>query len=315
MKKTALSFLMAIFCMIAFAQPGHNGTPQLPQGTVQPKMHWQPQGHQFTSNEHISLMIFSPSNERFWLYINNQLMMRQSSNVIKVDLAPNVIYNIKVMMDNRGRDAINESICIGGNSDDVVLTVQRSQGHGRMPGHYRLRWNGQKINAGEGNYTYIWLYKNDPRGVRFAGGMDINPIVPPTPQPTPQPGHHGQPGQPGQPGHHGNPGAPQQPAVQPAPPAPQPCPAPEFQKMKNMVRSQTFENDRMNVALQAIRGKLPTAEQIADLAELFKFENDRLSFLKSAYGECFDKTNYYVVYRVLTFSSSKDELTKYIQGR
>ena len=85
--------------------------------------------------------------------------------------------------------------------------------------------------------------------------------------------------------------------------------------MKNMVRSQTFENDRMNVALQAIRGKLPTAEQIADLAELFKFENDRLSFLKSAYGECFDKTNYYLVYRVLTFSSSKDELTKYIQGR
>lgn len=286
MKKSALSLLMAIFCMIAFAQHGNNGAPQLPKGTIQPKIHWQPQGHQFTSNEHITLMIFSPSNERFWLYINDQLFTRQSVDVAKINLYPNVIYNIKVLMDNRSRDAINESICIGGNSDDIVLTLQRSQGQGRMPGHYRLRWNGQKINAGEGNYTYIWLYKNDPRGVRFAGGMDFYPINVTSPQPT----------------------------AQPAPPMPQPCPGADFQRIKNIVRSQTFEKDRMNVALQAIRGNLLTADQIAELAELFAFESDRVSFLKSAYNECFDKTNYYVVYRVLDFSSSKDELTKYIQS-
>ena len=276
--------------MIAIAQPGNNGTPQLPKGTIQPKVHWQPQGHPFTSNQNITLMICSPNNERFWLYINDQLYTRQSVYVAKIDLSANFIWNIKVMMDNRSRDIINEKLCLGGNSDDIVLTVERSQSHGRTPGHYRLRWNGQKINPGEDNYAYLWMYKNDPRGVRFASGMDFYPLnVPVTPQPVVQP-------------------------TPPTPPAPMPCSAADFQNIKNIIRSQTFENDRMNVALQAIRGQRLTANQIAELAELFKFENDRVKFLKSAYGECFDRQNYYVVYRVLTFSSSKDELTKYMQS-
>lgn len=304
MKKTALSLLLAIFCLIAIAQPGNNGAPQLPQGTLQPKVHWQPQGHQFSSNESITLMICSPNNERFWLYVNNQLFTRQSVFVAKVNLAPNLIYNVKVVMDNRSRDAVNESLCLGGNSETIMLTVERSQSHGHTPGHYRLRWNGQKVNPGENNYAYIWMYKNDPRGTRYASGMDFLLIAPPAPQPNPQPNHPG------------NPSAPQPPhtSTPPTPPAPQPCSAPDFQNIKNIVRSQSFENDRMNVALQAIRGKRLTADQIADLAELFKFENDRVKFLKSAYSECFDKQNYYVVYRVLTFSSSKDELTRYIQS-
>ena len=290
MKKSIFSLLLAFFCMIAIAQPGNNGTPQLPKGSIQPKVHWQPQGHQFTSNQNITLMICSPNNERFWLYINDQLYTRQSVYVAKIDLSANFIWNIKVMMDNRSRDIINEKLCLGGNSDDIVLTVERSQSHGRIPGHYRLRWNGQKINPGEDNYAYLWMYKNDPRGVRFACGMDFYPLnVPVTPQPVVQP-------------------------TPPTPPAPMPCSAADFQNIKNIIRSQTFENDRMNVALQAIRGQRLTANQIAELAELFKFENDRVKFLKSAYGECFDRQNYYVVYRVLTFSSSKDELTKYMQS-
>lgn len=304
MKKSLFSILLAIFCMIAIAQPGNNGTPQLPQGSLQPKAHWQPQGHQFSSNESITLMVFSPNNERFWLYVNNQLFTRQSMYVAKVNLAPNLIYNVKVVMDNRSRDIVNESLCLGGNSDAIVLTVERSQSHGHTPGHYRLRWNGQKVNPGENNYAYIWMYKNDPRGTRYASGMDFLLIAPPTPQPTPQPNHPGNPSAP-QPPHTNTP---------PTPPAPQSCPAPDFQNIKNIVRSQSFESDRMNVALQAIHGKLLTANQIAELAELFKFENDRLKFLKSAYNECFDKPNYYVVYRVLTFSSSKDELTNFLQG-
>ena len=86
-------------------------------------------------------------------------------------------------------------------------------------------------------------------------------------------------------------------------------------RIKSIVKDQKFEKDRMNVALQAIRGKLLTADQIAELAKLFAFESDRLNFLKSAYDGCFDKGNYFVVYKTLDFSSSKDELTKYIQGR
>lgn len=302
MKKSIFSILLAVFCMIAIAQPGNNGTPQLPKGTIQPKVHWHPQGHQFTSSENITLIVCSPNNERFWLYINNQLYTRQSVYVAKVDLNPNFIWSIKIMMDNRSRDVVNENICLGGNSEDIILTVERSQSHGHTPGHYRLRWNGQKIAPGEGNYAYLWMYKNDPRGVRYASGMDTYPIAAPAPQPTPQPNHQG------------NPGAPQhpQPNLQPTP---QPCAPAEFLRIKSLVKDQDFEKDRMNVALQAIRGKLLTAEQIADLARLFAFESDRLNFLKSAYDGCFDKDNYFVVYQTLDFSSSKDELTKFLNRR
>lgn len=298
MKKSIFTILLAIFCMTAIAQPGNNGAPQLPKGTIQPKMHWQPQGHQFTSNEQTTLIICSPNNERFWLYINDQLSSRQSSSVAKIDLSSNFIWSIKIMMDNRNRDIVSEKLCLGGNSDAIILTVGRSQSHGHTPGHYRLLWNGQKITAGEGNYTYLWMYKNDPRGMRFASGMDTYPINP-LPHPTPQPAVHPTP----------------QPNVQPAPPAPQPCPSPEFLKIKSLVKEQKFEKDRMNVALQAIRGKLLTADQIADLAKLFAFESDRLNFLKSAYDGCFDKNNYFVVYQTLEFSSSKDELTKFLQRK
>ena len=286
MKKSIFSLLLAIFCMIAIAQPGNNGTPQLPKGTIQPKMHCQPQGHQFTSNENITLMVCSPNNERFWLYINNQLYTRQSVYVAKVNLNPNFIYSIKVMMDNRSRDVVNENLCLGGNSDAIILTVERSQSHGHTPSHYRLRWNGQKVNPGDNNYAYIWMYKNDPRGVRFASGMETYPINP-IPQPAPQPNHPGN---------------------------PQPCAPAEFQRIRSLVKDQKFEKDRMNVSLQAIRGKLLTADQIADLAKLFAFENDRLNFLKSAYDGCFDKNNYFVVYQTLDFSSSKDELTRFLQS-
>ena len=305
MKKSIFSILLAFFCMIAIAQPGNNGTPQLPAGTIQPKAHCQPQGHQFNANESITLMVCSPNNERFWLYVNDQLFTRQSVFIAKVNLNPNFIYSIKVLMDNRSRDMVNENLCLGGNGDAIILTVERSQSHGRTPGHYRLRWNGQKVNPGDGNYAYIWMYKNDPRGVRYSSGMDIFPIVPPAPQPTPQPNY---------PGHPGAPQHPQQPNVQ-TPPQPQPCPSAEFQRIKSLVRDQKFEKDRMNVALQAIRGKLLTADQIADLARLFAFESDRLNFLKSAYDGCFDKNNYFVVYQTLEFSSSKDELTRFLQGR
>ncbi len=290
MKNIALSFLLAIFCMTAFAQSGNNGNSQLPMGTMQPKVHWQPQGHQFSSNEKITLMIVSPNNERFWLYINDQLCCsRQSASIAKVGLSPNHIYNIKILMDNRSRNTVSESICIGGNSDDIILTIEKSQGYGFFSGqYYQMLWNGQRINPGNGNYAYIWTYRNDPRGMRFASGMDFYPITVVATQ--------------------------TQPIVPPTPPAMMPCSSHDFQNIKNIVRSQTFESDRMNVALQAVRGKRLTAEQIADLAELFKFENDRVKFLKSAYNDCFDKPNYYVVYRVLTFSSSKDELTRFIQN-
>ena len=292
MKKVFFSILLAVFCVMAFAQNDNDNDQQITIATPQPKAHCQPQGHNFTANGDISLMIVNPSNERFWLYVNGQLYTRQSTYVAKADLNPNFIYNIKVVMDNRTRDKVSANICLGGDGSNIILTLGRSQGHGFFYGnYYQLLWNGQRINHGTGNYAYIWSDKSDLYNtVRIAGGMDFFPINP-IGQPTPQPN------------------------MQPTPPMMQPCSNSEFMRIKALVKEQSFEKDRMNVALQAVRGNRLTADQIAELAKLFAFESDRLQFLKSAYDYCFDKQNYYVVYQTLNFSSSKDELAKYLQGR
>jgi len=297
MKKSVLSLLLAVFCLITVAQPGQNGNNgndedvQLTAPTPQPKMHSQPQGHNFVSSGNITMVVVSPNNERFWLYVNNRLQTRQSGYLAKVDINPNFIYSIQVVMDNRSRDRFSANVCLGGNGTNIMLTIERTKGFGFFQGNYCLCWNGQKINPGHGNYAYIWTDRSSfYNNVRIAGGMDFYPINP-TGQPTPQPN------------------------VQPTPPYAQPCSNAEFMRIKALVKDQKFEKDRMNVALQAVRGNMLTADQIADLARLFPFESDRLQFLKAAYDNCFDKNNYYVVFQTLDFSSSKDELTRYLQGR
>ena len=296
MKKSVLSLLLAVFCLITVAQPGQNGNNgndedvQLTAPTPQPKMHSQPQGHNFVSSGNITMVVVSPNNERFWLYVNNRLQTRQSGYLAKVDINPNFIYSIKVVMDNRSRDRFSANMCLGGNGTNIMLTIERTQGFGFFQGNYCLCWNGQKINPGHGNYAYIWTDRSSfYNNVRIAGGMDFFPIT-----------DMGQPSQ--------------QPNMQPTPPMMQPCSSAEFQRIKNIVKEQSFDNDRVNVALQAIHARMVTAEQIAELAELITFESSRVEFLKSAYIECYDKQNYYLTYRTLHFSSSKDELTRFIQG-
>lgn len=288
MKKSVLSLLLAFFCIMGLAQ--NDNDEQLTVATPQPKSHCQPQGHNFTANGDISLMVVNPGNERFWLYVNGQLYTRQSTYVAKANLNPNFIYSIKVVMDNRTRDKISANVCLGGNGSNIILTLGRSQGHGFFSGsYYYMLWNGQKVHPGPGNYAYIWTDRSNLYNtVRIAGGMDFYPINP-MGQPTPQPN------------------------MQPTPPMGQPCFSADFMRIKNYVKEQKFDNDRVNVALQAIHGRMVTAEQIAELAELITFESSRLEFLKSAYKDCFDKQNYYLTYRTLNFSSSKDELSKFIQ--
>ena len=284
MKKSVLSLLLAFFCMMALAQ--NDNDQQITIATPQPKAHCQPQGHNFTAGDHITLTVINPNNERFWLYVNGRLYTRQSAFIATVDLNPNFIYNVKITMDNRSRDVTNANLCLGGHGSNIILTLGRSQGHGFFSGsYYYMLWNGQKVHPGPGNYAYIWTDRSNLYNtVRIAGGMDIFPITP-AGQPTPQPN------------------------IQPTPPMGQPCSNAEFQRIKSLVKDQKFETDRMNVALQAVRGNMLTANQIAELARLFTFESDRLNFLKYAYDNC------YIVYQTLDFSSSKDELTRYLQGR
>lgn len=80
--------------------------------------------------------------------------------------------------------------------------------------------------------------------------------------------------------------------------------------IKQTIRHEKFSSDQMKAAKRAIPGHNLTAMQIRDIALIFTFDSDRVTFLKYAYRHCFDPQNYHVVYDVLTFDSSKDELER-----
>ncbi len=82
--------------------------------------------------------------------------------------------------------------------------------------------------------------------------------------------------------------------------------------IKRMVAKEDFEDDKLALAKQAIPGTNMTAMQLAEIARVFSFEDTKLEFLKFAYPFCIDQNKYYLVNDVFSFSTSKDELRKYI---
>jgi len=86
-----------------------------------------------------------------------------------------------------------------------------------------------------------------------------------------------------------------------------------FDQYKNAITSESFSSTQMEVAKQA--GKCFATAQIKAVMDLFSFENDKLTFAKWAYSRCVDKDNYFTLNAALTYSSSKSELSKFVNGQ
>jgi hypothetical protein len=87
----------------------------------------------------------------------------------------------------------------------------------------------------------------------------------------------------------------------------------EFETMKESLRKEWFENNRITSAKFVIEKNSFTTAQVRELMLLFTFENNRLEIAKSAYRKVVDKNNYYQLNDALTFSSSKEELARFIR--
>ncbi len=87
----------------------------------------------------------------------------------------------------------------------------------------------------------------------------------------------------------------------------------EFETMKEQLRKEWFENNRLTSARFVIERNNFTTAQVREMMLLFTFENNRLEIAKAAYRKTIDKHNYYQVNDALTFSSSKDELARFIR--
>lgn len=86
----------------------------------------------------------------------------------------------------------------------------------------------------------------------------------------------------------------------------------KFQEAYNSIKSQSFADTQLGVAKQITKGNCLTSKQVKSIMQLFAFEDNKLQFAKYAYDHTFDIENYYIVNEAFNFSSSVDELNKYL---
>ncbi|MBL7733352.1 MAG: DUF4476 domain-containing protein [Chitinophagaceae bacterium] len=87
----------------------------------------------------------------------------------------------------------------------------------------------------------------------------------------------------------------------------------EFETLKESLRKEWFENSRLT-SVKTVTDKTNfTTQQVKELMLLFTFESNRLEIAKYAYRKVVDKDRFFQVNDALTFSSSKDELARFIR--
>lgn len=89
----------------------------------------------------------------------------------------------------------------------------------------------------------------------------------------------------------------------------------EVNALVKQVKAEAFADDQQRVANLAAQNKCMSTTQIRKVAEAFTFSENQLSFMKKAYDNCTDQSNYYTLMDVLTFSDDKEALQTYINSK
>lgn len=87
----------------------------------------------------------------------------------------------------------------------------------------------------------------------------------------------------------------------------------DFNEVKDQIRKEWFENNRMISVKVIVDKNFFTTEQVKELMLLFTFESNRLEVAKYAFCKTVDQRNYFKVNEMLTFSSSKEELARFLR--
>lgn len=86
----------------------------------------------------------------------------------------------------------------------------------------------------------------------------------------------------------------------------------DFESAKASIRGQSFEDNKLSTAKTIANSNCLTAEMVKDICGLFSFEESKLDFAKFAYARCTERSRYFIVNDVFSFSSSTEELNSYI---
>ncbi len=86
----------------------------------------------------------------------------------------------------------------------------------------------------------------------------------------------------------------------------------EFNKIERLIRKQSFESAKMDIAKQALQYNWMTSKQVRDIMYLFSYESSKLSFAKYAFYYTIDKERFYRVNDAFTYRSSVAELEAFL---
>jgi len=89
----------------------------------------------------------------------------------------------------------------------------------------------------------------------------------------------------------------------------------DFNNAMSTLNNEGFDETRLSIAKQVAGSNCLSTNQIIQLCKKFSFDDSRMDFAKFAYDHCTDPKNYFNVANIFSFSSSKEDLNNYIQGR
>ncbi len=88
----------------------------------------------------------------------------------------------------------------------------------------------------------------------------------------------------------------------------------EFGMLLSTIRNTSFDSSKIDVAKTALMDNRVYSKQVLELVKLYSFESSKLEVAKFAYSRTIDKGNYFLVNGAFNFSSSTDELNRFIRN-
>jgi hypothetical protein len=245
----------------------------------------------------ITMTFFSEKGERFWVVINGVRQNQQATQNVKIPNLTGSAWKAQIVFENENLPEVGKSIYIPtAPTQDAELVYQIKQ---NRKGIYQVRlfsstgFPNQMVEIIKGSGGVFRL----PR-IPFPE-VDINTMPNPFPQ---------------NPNNNPNPNPNNNPRT-----TQRTCNVMmdemTFDRLRDNVRAQSFEDTKQNTAKQAISYYCVSSAQARQILKLFSFEQTRLEFAKWVYDYTYDPQNFYQVNDVFDFSMSVDELQEYIRQK
>ncbi|BDS09837.1 DUF4476 domain-containing protein [Aureispira anguillae] len=95
-------------------------------------------------------------------------------------------------------------------------------------------------------------------------------------------------------------------------PHPIPMSEAEFGQALRHIQQESFDDGKMRIAKGVINGNYVLAGQVKTMIKEFSFKDSQEKLAMYAYPKTYDQKNYYMIYDVFTFSSSKDKVSQWV---